>query len=332
MKSFRNDPADVVVEALAGFGAAHPDRVRVDPAQGLVVRRDAPVPGKVGIVAGGGAGHDPAHHGYVGPGMLDAACSGHVFTSPVPDQILAATRAVDGGAGVLHVVKNYTGDVLNFAMAAELAAEEGIRVETVVVADDVAVPEAGTAGRRGTALTVVVEKVVGAAAEAGADLSRCRDLGQRVVDRGRTMGLALGSCTLPGTAVPTVDLGEDEIEIGVGIHGEPGRRRGSWAEAQELAETLLEPVLAEIDPGTGSGLLVVLNGLGGTPEMELYLMFDQVRRALAERGLRVERSLVGTYLSCLDMAGCSLTLLPLDDDLREAWDAPVATPALCRGG
>lgn len=329
MKKFLNDPDDVVEESLRGLALAHPDRLRVDLERHLVLRPDAPVPGKVGVLSGGGSGHEPLHAGFVGRGMLDAACAGQVFTSPVPDQVLAATAAVDAGAGVLHVVKNYTGDVLNFEMAAELAAGTGVQVETVLVADDVAVEDSTwTAGRRGVGATVLVEKIVGAAAEEGADLQACAALGRRVVERSASMGIALTSCTVPAAGRPTFDLGPEEIEVGVGIHGEPGRSREPIAPAAELAEHLVAPVLADLGLGRGEPVVAFLNGLGGTPQLELYLMYAEVHRLLADAGLTVARTLVGSYVTALDMAGCSLTLLHADDELVRCWDAPVDTPAL----
>lgn len=329
MKKFLNDPADVVVEALRGVALAHPDRLRVDLEQQLVLRAGGPVPGKVGLLSGGGAGHEPLHSGFVGPGMLDAACCGQVFTSPVPDQILAATAAVDAGAGVLQIVKNYTGDVLNFEMAAELAEGEGVRVRTVLVADDVAVEDSlFTAGRRGVGATVLVEKIVGAAAEDGLDLDACAQLGDQVAAASRSMGIALSSCTVPAAGRPTVDLGPDEIEVGVGIHGEPGRYRQVIAPARELAAQLVEPVVEDLGLVRGEPALVFLNGLGGTPQLELYLMFQEVYQLLEARGIAVARSLVGSYLTALDMAGCSLTVLRADEQMLRWWDAPVDTPAL----
>ncbi|WP_131105105.1 dihydroxyacetone kinase subunit DhaK [Ornithinimicrobium sufpigmenti] len=329
MKKFINDPADVVVEALQGVALAHPDRLRVDLEHQVVLRAGGPVPGKVGVLSGGGAGHEPLHSGFVGSGMLDAACCGQVFTSPVPDQILAATAAVDTGAGVVQIVKNYTGDVLNFEMAAELAGADGVRVRTVLVADDVAVEDSlFTAGRRGVGATVLVEKIVGAAAEDGSDLDACAELGQRVAAASRSMGIALSSCTVPAAGRPTVDLGPDEIEIGVGIHGEPGRRRQAMAPARELAAQLVEPVVDDLGLQRDEPALVFLNGLGGTPQLELYLMFQEVHRLLEARGIAVVRSLVGSYLTSLEMAGCSLTLLRTDEQMLRCWDAPVDTPAL----
>lgn len=329
MKKFLNDPSDVVEEALRGMALAHPDRLRVDLERRLVLRAGGPVPGKVGVVSGGGSGHEPLHAGFVGAGMLDAACAGEVFTSPVPDQILAATVSADGGAGVLHVVKNYTGDVLNFDLAAELAAETGVVVQSVVTADDVAVEDSSfTAGRRGVGVTVLLERIVGAAAEEGADLHTCASLGRRVATQGRSMGIALTSGTVPAAGRPTFDLGPDEMEVGVGIHGEPGRSTEPLVPAREAAARLVEPVLADLGLGRGDPVLAFVNGLGATPLLELYLMFGEVARILEGAGVTVARSLVGSYLTSLDMAGCSVTLLRLDEELVRCWDAPVDTPAL----
>ncbi len=329
MKKLINDPADVVAEALRGVAAAHPE-LRVDHEHKLVIRGDAPVQGKVGIVSGGGSGHEPLHGGFVGRGMLDAACAGEVFTSPVPDQMLAATQAVDGGAGVLHIVKNYTGDVMNFEMAAELAsAETGTEVVAVVTDDDVAVQDSlYTAGRRGVGVTVLVEKIAGAAAEDGRSLADVATLAQRVNEQGRSMGMALTSCTVPAAGTPTFDLPENEMEIGIGIHGEPGRRRVPVASAREVAAMLVEPVLADLDFTGSDGVLAFVNGMGATPQIELYLMYHEIDQLLAKAGVTVIRSLVGSYITSLDMAGCSLTLLALDDELLRLWDAPVSTPGL----
>jgi phosphoenolpyruvate---glycerone phosphotransferase subunit DhaK len=329
MKKLINDPQDVVAEALLGLAAAHPE-LRVDHQLRIISRQDAPRAGKVGIVSGGGSGHEPLHGGFVGLGMLDAACAGEMFTSPVPDQMLAATRLVDGGAGVLHVVKNYTGDVLNFDMAAELAAaESGAQVVAVITDDDVAVQDSTwTAGRRGVGVTVLLEKIAGAAAEQGRTLEQVADIARRVNANGRSMGLALTSCTMPAAGKPTFELGEDEMELGVGIHGEPGRRRLPLAPAREIAEMLVEPVLADLPFGSGDGVIAFVNGLGGTPLIELYLMFNEVNRILHAHGVRVARSLVGSYITSLDMAGTSVTLLKADDELVSLWDAPVRTPSL----
>jgi dihydroxyacetone kinase-like protein len=309
--------------------AAHPE-LRVDHANKVIYRGDAPVQGKVGIISGGGSGHEPLHGGFVGRGMLDAACAGEMFTSPVPDQMLEATKGVDGGAGVLHIVKNYTGDVMNFDMAAELAAAEtGVEVATVVTADDVAVQDSlYTAGRRGVGVTVLVEKLAGAAAEEGRPLAEVAAVARRVSENGRSMGVALTSCTVPAVGHPTFDLPEDQIEVGIGIHGEPGRRRIPLAPAREIAELLVTPVLDDLDFTGGDGVLAFVNGMGGTPLIELYLMFGEVARLLEKAGVTVQRSLVGSYITSLDMAGCSLTLLKLDEETRRLWDAPVLTPAL----
>jgi phosphoenolpyruvate---glycerone phosphotransferase subunit DhaK len=329
VKKLINDPADVVSEALLGMAAAHPE-LRIDHENKIVYRADAPVQGKVALVSGGGSGHEPLHGGFVGPGMLDAACAGEVFTSPVPDQVMAATRGVDGGAGVLHIVKNYTGDVMNFEMAAELAAAEtGVEVEAVITDDDVAVQDSlYTAGRRGVGITVAVEKIAGAAADEGRDLAGVAEVARRVNARGRSMGMALTSCTVPSAGHPTFDLPDDQIEIGIGIHGEPGRRRVPAAPAREVAEMLVEPILADLDFTGGDGVLAFVNGMGGTPLLELYLMYNEVAAILAKSGVTVARSLVGPYITSLEMAGCSVTLLKLDDELLRLWDAPVRTPGL----
>ena len=327
MKKFVNDPADVVRDALRGMAAAHPE-LRVDHENRVLFRADAPVPGKVGIVSGGGSGHEPLHGGFVGPGMLDAACAGEVFTSPVPDQMLEATKGVDGGAGVLHVVKNYTGDVLNFEMAGELAAAEtGIEVATVVTADDVAVQDSlYTAGRRGVGVTLLVEKIAGAAAEERRPLADVADVARRVSEGGRSLGVALTSGTVPAVGRPTFDLPEGEMEVGIGIHGEPGRRRVPMAPAHEIAAMLVTPVLEDLD-FTGGGVLAFLNGMGATPLLELYLMYGEVARILERSGVQVARTLVGNYMTSLDMAGCSVSLLKADDELLRLWDAPINTAA-----
>ena len=329
VKKFINDPETVVPEALAGMAAAHPGLVRVDLENQLVLRAEAPVQGKVGLVSGGGSGHEPLHGGLVGLGMLDAACAGAVFTSPVPDQMAAATRAVEGGAGVLHIVKNYTGDVLNFRMAAELAEDEGLRVESVVIDDDVAVQDSlYTAGRRGVGATVLAEKLAGARAEQGGSLADVAGVARKVNERSRSFGVALTSCATPSSGTPIFDLGADEIEVGVGIHGEPGRRREKLAPANEIVGMMLDPILEDLKPAAGSSVLAFVNGLGGTPLLELYLLFNEVSKQLAEQGVSVGRSLVGNYITSLEMAGASITLLTLDDELTALWDAPVETAAL----
>jgi phosphoenolpyruvate---glycerone phosphotransferase subunit DhaK len=328
MKKLINDPQDVVAEALLGIEAARPD-VRVDHANRIIYRRDTPKSGKVGLVSGGGSGHEPLHGGFVGLGMLDAACAGQIFTSPTPDQMLEATKGVDSGSGVLHIVKNYTGDVMNFEMAAELAAAEtGIGIDTVVINDDVAVEDSlYTAGRRGVGVTVLLEKLVGAAAEEGRPLADLVTLAQTINDSGRSMGMALTSCTVPAAGKPTFELNADEMELGIGIHGEPGRRRVALASAQQIANQLLEPVLADLDFAS-SPVIAMLNGMGGTPLIELYLMYGEVAKILDKAGISVARNLVGNYITSLEMAGCSVTLLRADEKLIRLWDAPVNTAGL----
>jgi phosphoenolpyruvate---glycerone phosphotransferase subunit DhaK len=328
MKKLINDPANVVSEALRGVAAAHPE-LRVDHHNKIIYRGDAPVRGKVGLVSGGGSGHEPLHGGFVGLGMLDAACAGEVFTSPVPDQMLQATKAVDGGAGVLHIVKNYTGDVMNFDMAAELAAVDGVDVTAVVTDDDVAVQDSlYTAGRRGVGVTVLVEKMAGAAAEQGRPLGEVAGVARKVNEQGRSMGVALTSCTVPAAGKPTFELAEDEMEVGIGIHGEPGRRRVPLGTAREIAELLVDPILGDLDFTGGDGVIAFVNGMGGTPLIELYLMYAEVAAILDKAGVSVARSLVGPYITSLEMAGCSVTLVKADEDLLRLWDAPVRTPAL----
>ena len=328
MKKLINDPQDVLAESLLGIEAARPE-VRVDHANRIVYRRDSPVAGKVGLVSGGGSGHEPLHGGFVGRGMLDAACAGEIFTSPTPDQVLEATKGVDSGIGVLHIVKNYTGDVMNFEMAAELAAAEtGIPVETVVINDDVAVEDSlYTAGRRGVGVTVMLEKLVGAAAEEGRPLSELVTLARSINGAGRSMGMALTSCTVPAAGKPTFELGMDEMELGIGIHGEPGRRRVPLATAREIAEHLMEPILADRDFTLGP-VIVMLNGMGGTPLIELYVMYGEVAKIMERAGITVARNLVGNYITSLEMAGCSVTVLQADEELVRLWDAPVSTAGL----
>jgi phosphoenolpyruvate---glycerone phosphotransferase subunit DhaK len=335
MKKLINDPSDVITEALRGMAVAHPE-LRIDHTNRIVYRGDAPVPGKVGLISGGGSGHEPLHGGFVGRGMLDAACAGEVFTSPVPDQMLEATKNVDGGAGVLHIVKNYTGDVMNFEMAAELAEAEGITVESVVVDDDVAVQDSTyTAGRRGVGATVLVEKIAGAAADQGRSLSEVADVARRVNAASRSMGVALTSCTVPAVGHPTFELSDTEIEVGIGIHGEPGRQRIPMQSARAVAELMLEPVLADLDFSGGStpseGVVLFVNSMGATPLIELYLMYSEFAAILDKAGVAIARSLVGPYITSLDMAGCSVTLMRADDELLRLWDQPVNTPALRRG-
>ena len=327
MKKLINSAETVVTEALEGIAAAHPS-LSVDVANKVIVRAGGPTPGKVGLVSGGGSGHEPLHGGFVGYGMLDAACPGEVFTSPVPDQMLAATQAVNGGAGVLHVVKNYTGDVLNFQMAAEMAEDEDIEVVPVVINDDVAVEDSlYTAGRRGTGATVFVEKIAGALAEEGADLSAVAAVAREVNDRSRSFGVALSSCVVPAAGKPTFELGDSEVELGIGIHGEPGRTRVPHTAAAELAVVALDAVSSDMPLGS-QDVLVMVNGMGGTPLIELYLMFNEVRKYLEGRGAHVTRNLVGNYITSLEMQGFSVTVCQLTDTLTRLWDAPVDTPAL----
>lgn len=329
IKKFLNDPGTVVRESLAGFGAAHPDLVRVDLERQLVVRSDAPVAGKVGVISGGGSGHEPLDTGFVGLGMLDAACLGEIFTSPAPDQIVAATRAVDGDAGVLYIVKTYSGDVMNFRLAAEAAAEQGLDVEIVFTSDDVATGVGQrSAGRRGTGVTPLVEKIAGAKAQTGAGLADVADLARHVNECGRSVGVALTSHVTPALGRPTFELGPDEIEFGVGIHGEPGRRREKMTSAAEIVDEMLDDILADLLVPDGTQLLAFVNGFGGTPLIELYIVYKELVQGLAARGLDVTRRLVGNYVTSLEMAGMSITLLALDDELTALWDAPVHTVGL----
>jgi dihydroxyacetone kinase-like protein len=310
MKKLINRVEDVLTESLQGFAEAHADLVRISQAS----------------ISGGGSGHEPMHAGFVGHGMLDAACPGQVFTSPTPDQMVAAAEAVDGGAGLLLIVKNYSGDVMNFEMAGEMLQGE---VATVLTNDDVAVEDSTyTTGRRGVAGTVLVEKIVGAAADVGADLAACKSLGDRVNRATGSMGVALTSCTVPAAGSPTFSIGGDEMEMGVGIHGEPGRRRVKLADANAIADELIGGICASLEPRSGERVLLLVNGFGGTPLMELYLMYHVAAQRCRERGLQVTRSLVGNYTTSLEMAGCSLTLTRLDDEMISLWDAPVHTPGL----
>ena len=329
MKKLINSPESEVKDALAGMALAHADLIAVHYDPDFIVRAGAPIKGKVGIISGGGSGHEPMHGGFVGLGMLDAACPGAVFTSPVPDQMLAATKAVDGGAGVLHIVKNYTGDVMNFEMAAELAAAEGSDVAAVVTNDDVAVKDSlYTAGRRGVGVTVLLEKIVGGAAEGGANLAEVKRIAEKVNAQGRSMGMALTSCIVPSAGKPTFDLPEDEMEIGIGIHGEPGRRREKIKSAAAITEMLATPIIEDLPFGSGDSVLALVNGMGGTPLIELYVVFNELAKILKGKNITIARNLVGNYITSLEMAGCSITLLKLDDELTKLWDAPVHTPAL----
>jgi phosphoenolpyruvate---glycerone phosphotransferase subunit DhaK len=326
MKKLINSPDTVVTDALAGVAAAHPS-LAVDIENKVITRAGGPTPGKVGLVSGGGSGHEPLHGGFVGYGMLDAACPGEVFTSPVPDQMLVATRAVNAGGGVLHIVKNYTGDVLNFQMAAELADDDGIEVASVVVNDDVAVQDSlYTAGRRGVGATVFVEKIAGALAERGAALADVAAVAAEVNDRSRSFGVALTSCTVPAAGKPIFDLGDTEIELGIGIHGEPGRRRGPLAAASEITTVALDAIHADL-PLAGD-VLVMVNGMGGTPLIELYVLYNEVHKYITGKGARIARNLVGNYITSLEMQGFSVTVCQLTEPLTDLWDAAVDTPAL----
>jgi dihydroxyacetone kinase-like protein len=329
MKKLIRDPQTVVADALAGVAQAHPGLLRVQGDPAVVLRADAPVRGKVGLVSGGGSGHEPLHGGFVGFGMLDAAVPGAVFTSPTPDPILEATKSVDGGAGVLHIVKNYTGDVLNFETAADLAAAEDLQVETVVVDDDVAVKDSlYTAGRRGVAGTVLIEKIAGAAAERGDDLASVAAIARRVNENVRSMGVALTAPVVPHAGTPSFDISDHEIEIGIGIHGEPGRERIEWEPVDGIVARLLEPILEDLPFTSSDDVLLFVNGMGGTPLIELYIVFDAAAQLLGDRNIHIARSLVGSYVTSLDMQGCSITLLKLDDEMKALWDAPVQTAAL----
>jgi dihydroxyacetone kinase-like protein len=329
MKKLIDAPDAVVREELEGMELAYADRLRVSYDPMYIVRADAPVEGKVGIVSGGGSGHEPMHGGYVGYGMLDAACPGEVFTSPTPDQMVEATKAVDGGAGVLHIVKNYTGDVMNFDMAADMARAEDIEVEAVVTNDDVAVQDSlYTAGRRGVGITVIAEKICGAAAEERRSLAEVAELCRRVNAEGRSMGMALTPSTTPASGEPSFELADDEMEIGIGIHGEPGRYREPLAPASAVVERLVTPIIEDLPYQSGDRVLAMVNGMGGTPLIELFIVYRDLHRFLEERGITIERRLIGNYITALEMAGCSITLLRLDDELVGLWDAPVNTPGL----
>jgi dihydroxyacetone kinase-like protein len=329
MKKLINKAEDVVREELEGIAAAHPDLVKVMFDPNVLVRADAPIQGKVGLVSGGGSGHEPMHGGFVGMGMLDAACPGEVFTSPTPDQMLEATKAVNGGAGVVHIVKNYTGDVMNFDMAADLARSEGIEVESVLVDDDVAVQDSlYTAGRRGVGTTVLMEKIAGAAAEEKRPLKEVAEIARHVNSNGRSMGMALTSCTVPAAGKPTFELGDDEMEIGIGIHGEPGRERMKLKPVHDIVEMMAVAVVEDIPYQRGDDVLAFVNGMGGTPQIELYIVFNELKKYLDGRGVTISRNLIGSYITSLEMAGFSITLLKLDDELTKLWDAPVKTPGL----
>jgi dihydroxyacetone kinase-like protein len=329
MKKLINSPENIVLESITGLGAAFGDLIKIHTDPIYITRADAPVRNKVALVSGGGSGHEPMHGGFVGRGMLDAACPGAVFTSPTPDQMFEATKAVNGGKGVLHIVKNYTGDVLNFEMAADLAKADGIEVEAVVIDDDVAVKDSTwTAGRRGVGTTVLAEKICGASAEAGHSLKEVTALCQKVNSHGRSMGMALTSCIVPHVGKPTFDLPEDEMEIGIGIHGEPGRIRTKLKSADEITEMLLAPIVEDLPFKAGDEVLLFVNSMGGTPLLELFVVYGKAHQILTKAGIKVTRSLVGPYITSLEMAGASITVLKLDAELTKLWDAPVLTPGL----
>jgi dihydroxyacetone kinase-like protein len=328
MKKLINDPEQVVQEMLAGFVAAFPKHVKQVPNTTVIVRTESPIQGKVGLVSGGGSGHEPAHGGFVGKGMLDGAVAGEVFTSPTPDQVFEAIKAVNGGKGVLLIIKNYTGDVMNFEMAAELAEMEGIKVAKVVVNDDVAVEDSTyTTGRRGIAGTVFVHKITGAFAETGATLEEVEAIANRVIKNVRSMGMALSPCTIPAAGKPGFSIGETEMEIGMGIHGEPGIERSEIRSADEVAEILLTKVLEDLKLKENSKVAVMINGLGSTPLMELYIVNNKVSQLLKEQNIEVHETFIGEYMTSIEMAGCSISILQLDDQLAELLDAEANTPA-----
>ena len=329
MKKLINNPSIVVEEALLGMAHAYPHLLRVNFCPNYIVRADAPRRDKVAVISGGGSGHEPLHGGFVGLGMLDAACPGPIFTSPTPEQILAAAAAVDGGAGLLFIVKNYTGDVMNFEIAAEECQTAGVPVQTVLIHDDVAVEDSlYTAGRRGVGVTVLAEKLCGAAAEAGASLEEVAAIGRKVSEQGRSMGMALTSCTVPAVGRPTFALPEDAMEIGIGIHGEPGRERVTLQTADAITDILAATIFNDLPFARGSRVIALVNGMGGTPLMELYIVFRRLAELCEARDITISRNLIGNYVTSLEMAGCSLTLLVADDELLRWWDAPVHTPAL----
>jgi dihydroxyacetone kinase-like protein len=329
MKKLINKAENVVREELEGIALAHPELVKVHFDPNFIMRADAPVAGKVALISGGGSGHEPMHGGFVGRGMLDAACPGAVFTSPTPDQMFEAAKAVQSGNGVLFIVKNYTGDVMNFEMAADLAQAEGIEVASVIIDDDVAVQDSlYTAGRRGVGTTVLAEKICGAAAEQGYTLAQLADLCRKVNGWGRSMGMALTSCTVPQVGKPTFDLPEDQMEIGIGIHGEPGRTRMPLKPADEIIEMLMEPIVQDLPFKPGDEVLLFVNSMGGTPLIELYIAYRKAHQLAQAHGLKVVRNLIGPYITSLEMAGVSITLLKMDTELTRLWDAPVRTAAL----
>jgi dihydroxyacetone kinase-like protein len=329
MKKLINDPAKVVVESLKGMEAAHGDLIKVCYEPAYIARKAPPKKGKVAVISGGGSGHEPMHGGFVGLGMLDAACPGEVFTSPTPDQMEAATKAVDAGAGVIHLVKNYTGDIMNFQMAADICAADNIKVEPIIIADDVAVQDSlYTAGRRGVGSTVLTEKIIGASAERGDSLETVVKYANYCKDNGRSMGIALTSCTLPAVGKPIFEIGDDEIELGVGIHGEPGRERTKIKGADELMALLFEPVVQDLSLKRGDEVILFVNGMGGTPLIELYVLYHAAFELAKKSGITIVRNLVGNYITSLEMQGFSLTVMKANADVVKLWDAPVLTPGL----
>lgn len=328
MKKIINIRENVVEEMLQGIVAAHPEYVKRIEGFNVLVRKDSPIEGKVGLVSGGGSGHEPSHGGYVGTGMLDGAVAGEVFTSPTPDQVYEAVKAVDGGAGVLLIIKNYTGDIMNFDMAAEMAAAEGITVESVVVDDDVAVENSTyTTGRRGIAGTVFIHKIAGAAAEKGMELNEVKRVAEKVIKNVRSMGMSLTPCIVPAVGKPSFEIGEDEMEVGLGIHGEPGTHKEQIQTADEIADHLLEKILGDIEINQDEEVAVMINGLGGTPLMELYIVNREVHKKLNEKGIKVCKTLVGNFMTSIEMAGASISVLKLDDEIKELLDASADTPA-----
>ena len=328
MKKLINDVEKAVEESLSGLVKAHADLIKLHPSVRAVLRVDSPKE-KVAIISGGGSGHEPMHTGYVGYGMLDAACPGEIFTSPTPDQMYEAAKAVNGGKGILFIVKNYSGDIMNFQMAADMLAAEGIPVEQVIINDDVAVENSlYTAGRRGVGGTVLAEKIVGAKAEKGGSLEEVKSLCERVNTNVRSMGMALTPCTVPAAGKPTFELGPDEIEIGIGIHGEPGRHRMKLKPAREIVEMLATAIVDDLPFKAGDEVLAFVNGMGGTPLSELYIVYNDLSNFLEKKGIKIVRNLVGNYITSLEMQGCSITLLRLDDEMKQLWDAPVCTPGL----
>ena len=327
MRKLINHPSNAATESLEGFELAYRHLLRVHYAPDFVYRKDAPVHNKVSIVSGSGSGHEPLNSGYVGMGMLDASCPGAIFTSPVPPQYLAAARMVHGGAGVFFVVKNYMGGVLNTELAMEMIADEGIEVASVLIHDDVAVEL--DANRRGTGATVFVEKIAGAAAEQGRSLAEIASIAKRTSEQSRSMGVALTSCTAPNIGHPTFQLPDGQIELGVGIHGEPGRRRALLAKSDDIVDMLLTPIMHDLHLQANDHVLVLVSGLGGTPQHELFIVYRHLHHLLERNSINVERQLVGNYITSLDMAGCIVSILRLDPELLALWDAPVHTPALC---